>query len=172
VDDAAAGKLIGPLWSLDEVAAEVDPDFFVSRRFPVVQGEKVRPCDDFLRSFVNRLAWCRKKLRLPRVDDFCLLASALFADGASPKFWKVDHKAAYRQIPLLRSERRLAVVVFCDPESGELCYWVHQALPFGALGAVYGYNRPARALVHLARVLLHIPVDSYYDDYWGIQFVQ
>ena len=169
VEDAAAGKLSGPLWSLDEVVEQVGPDFFVSRRFPVVQGDKVRPCDDFLRSLVNRMAWCRKKLKLPSVDSFCQLASSWFAAGRSPTFWKVDHRAAYRQIPLREEDRKKAVVVFRDPVSSRLCFWIHNALPFGALGAVYGYNRAARALVHIARTLLHIPVDSYYDDFWGVE---
>lgn len=168
VADVTSGKMAGPFWSLAEVAAEVGPEFAISRRFPVVQGDKVRPCDDLLRSYVNRSAWRKRKLKLPGVDDFCNLAECV-RSYAAPWFWKVDHEAAYRQIPLQASERRLAVVTFCDPSSGQKCLWIHNALPFGALGAVYGYNRPARGLVHIARVLLRIPVDNYFDDYWGVE---
>lgn len=167
MEDVNLGRMSGPFSSLDEVAEVVGPEFFVSRRFGVDQGGNVRPCDDFLRSYLNRTVWCSRKLKLPQVDDFCALASACFAAGLTPQFWKVDHEAAYRQIPLRPDQRRLAVVVFCDPVSGERRFWIHRSLPFGALAAVYAYNRPARALVHIARTLFRIPVDSFFDDFGG-----
>jgi hypothetical protein len=69
---------------------------------------------------------------------------------------------------LLPDDIPLSVVVFCHPDTGRQVFYVHRALPFGATASVYGYNRLSRAVVHIARVLLHLPVDSYFDDFWGI----
>lgn len=84
------------------------------------------------------------------------------------RWWKQDHDGAYRQIPLPRGDRPLTVVAFCHPETGKLVYYFHRALPFGAVASVYKYNRVSRAAVFLARRILGVPVDSYFDDFWGV----
>ena len=83
-------------------------------------------------------------------------------------FWKRDHDGAYRQILMRPEDFPLAAVVFCHPDTGQKVFYSHRALPFGATASVYGYNRVARAVVHIARAFLGLPVDSYFDDFWAV----
>ena len=182
VSDVTKHRMCGPFWSEDEVAQHLGTrQFVVSRRFGVQQSDKLRPCDDFTRSFVNNGIFANRKLSLSGLDSFFSLAYALFGVPSEPvdsaehsrsglKFWRRDHEGAYRQIPISREDQPLTVVVFCDPVSGRHVYFYHTALPFGATASVYGYNRVSRAVVFLARKLLDIPVDSYFDDFWGVDY--
>ena len=42
---------------------------------------------------------------------------------------------------------------------------------FGAVAAVYGYNRIARAVTFLGRRLLRIPIRNYFDDFYAVDSV-
>ena len=44
-------------------------------------------------------------------------------------------------------------------------YFISKVLPFGATGAVMGFDRIARALRDLMRKLLFLPVVNYFDDF-------
>ena len=69
--DVAHGRMRGPLFSIGEVQRQlVTTRVAVSRRFGVVQTDKTRPCDDLLRSKVNRGFFCWHKLRLDTLDHF------------------------------------------------------------------------------------------------------
>ena len=186
--DVKKGRMCGPFWSTAEVAQSLRTwDFVISRRFGVEQTDKVRPCDDFTRSYVNDGVHVNRKLRLSGLDSFFALAYAMLegagadrtatrtprqnrrhAQSSGLKFWRRDHEGAYRQIPIVEEDQPPTVVVFCDPVSGKLVFFYHKALPFGATASVYGYNRVSRAVVFLARKLLDIPVDSYFDDFWCV----
>ncbi len=175
VKDVAKRRMRGPFRSLQEVASALGTrQFAISRRFGVVQPDKIRPCDDFTRAFVNSGITVDRKLRLSSLDDFFSLAHAMYAasDAQGPAsgllFWRRDHEGAYRQIPIPDEDQPLTVVVFCDPATGEHVFFYHTALPFGATASVYGYNRISRAVTFLARKLLDIPVDSYFDDFWCV----
>ena len=173
--DRELGRMRGPFDSPDQVRASLrKARFALSRRFGVQQTDKVRPCDDFSRAYVNDGVSVDRKLHLSTIDSFFALAYAMADEpgeaGRRPglHFWRRDHEGAYRQVPIEEDDQPLTVVVFCHPDTGKHVYFYHTALPFGATASVYGYNRLSRAIVFLARRLLWIPVDSYFDDFWGI----
>ena len=46
--------------------------------------------------------------------------------------------------------------------------YIHNACPFGAVGAVHAWERVGALLCHLARRLLKLAVFRYVDDFFGI----
>ena len=169
--DCRAGRMLGPFASVEEALSAIgESRGVVSRRFPREQPDKVRPCDDALRSGVNSTTWCRKRLRLSVIDDFsaqAVLAYRLFEDDLS--FFKEDHEGAYRQVPLDPRELKLSIVVFHDPDTGALNFYVHKCLPFGYVASVNEYNRVSQAVAFLANKIFHVPTDCYFDDFWAIE---
>ena len=166
--DVAKKCLLGPFDSVHG-AAEGAHHVVVSRRFGVEQSDKIRPCDDCLRSNLNKAASVDCKLSLPSIDT--LIGSALTMADVFPLeeivLFKRDHGSAYRQIPIKPSEHSLAVIVFCHPVTKKLLFYRHAALPFGAVASVYWYNRVAQAVTHIARVMFCIPMLSYFDDFFA-----
>ena len=70
-------RLFGPYHPLEEVFSVLRTDpIAVLRRFGVEQSDKIRPCDDALRGFVNQGAHMMRQLRLSTIDHF---ASQLLA---------------------------------------------------------------------------------------------
>ncbi len=50
--DVARGQCIGPFWSEDEVTKVLGRDDWIcAYRFPVLQKNKIRGCDDYCRKF-------------------------------------------------------------------------------------------------------------------------
>ena len=172
--DVEKGCMRGPFHSVHEVGSFLYPKgpigpIVISRRFGVAQSDKIRPCDDAKRSHLNEAAFIDSKLSLSGVDDFLSLAayvSETFPDQETV-FFKRDHGAAYRQIPIAPDEIPKAVVVFCHPLSKKKIYYVHTALPFGAVASVHYYNRVSQAVTHIARKYLLIPMLSYFDDFFA-----
>ena len=175
--------LSGPYHSLDEVFSVLGTDqIAVLRRFGVEQPDKIRPCDDALRGFVNQGAHMMRRLRLSTIDDFAsqLLAfhernvanETIHVPGSSEQdqevYWRRDHGSAYRQVPIDPESRRFAVIVFCHPITKQHIFYIHNALPFGMKASVLIYNRLSQALTHIARTFFGIPKDNYFDDFWGV----
>jgi len=171
-EDKAAGRMLGPFYSQKEVAHALGIDKFVcSRRFAVVQPDKVRACDDLLRSGGNRVSAPRKKVVLINTDTIAanaLLAAVMFPDH-DIVIWKRDQASAYRQIPLKAEERKFCVIAFRDPESKKVCFWAHLCLPFGLVASVVEFNRVSQAITFIANRFLRIPCSSYFDDFWSIE---
>ena len=86
----------------------------------------------------------------------------------APTFWKVAHASACQQVPLREKNVSLAVIVARNPFSQQPKFFAHRAAPFGATAAVYGYNRLACVFVHIARVVLQVPIGNSLDDLGGI----
>lgn len=166
VDEVKLGRMRGPLFLVSEVVAQFGSRVAFARRFPVVQSDKVRPCDDFRSGWQNSAFQINRKLVLGTLDSF--FAAAVRVRDPKPCFWRIDHESAYRQVPLCENDVGLAVVVVWNPVAKRPEFYAHLAAPFGATAAVYAYNRVARALVHIARTLLLIPVDNFFDDFLGV----
>ena len=77
----------------------------------------------------------------------------------------------FMQIALRPSDHPNAVLGVYDPKSERVRYFVSRVLPFGATGAVMGFNRVARALRDIMQKLLYIPTVNYFDDYPHIDVV-
>ena len=168
---SSAGRLSGPFFSMEEITENLGTDkFVISRRFGVSQDNKVRGCDDFLRSRVNETASSDRTVKLSTLDSFMSLASATlqkFPDFP-PVFFKRDHEAAYRQIPLGKDSYAFSVIAFWSHRCKRPVAFVHHALPFGAVNSVVIYNRVSQALTELARRMFFLPADGYFDDYWCV----
>ena len=123
-----------------------------------------------------------RRLRLSTIDDFAsqLLAcherdvanETIHVPGSSEQdqevYWRRDHGSAYRQVPIDPESRRFAVIVFCHPITKQHIFYIHNALPFGMKASVLIYNRLSQALTHIARTFFGIPMDNYFDDFWGV----
>ena len=80
----------------------------------------------------------------------------------------VDLAHAYRQVAVRRSHSSCAVIGVRSAEgTGD---WFRQtALPYGAKGSVWGFNRPARAISALIARILWICAPNYFDDFVNLE---
>ena len=60
----------------------------------------------------------------------------------------------------------IAPYAFCF--QGVKVAFIHLALPFGASASVQAYLRLSQALTFLARTMFAIPLESFFDDYFGV----
>jgi hypothetical protein len=73
--------------------------------------------------------------------------------------------SAFRRVPIAPAHRRLAWVVYIL--KGKVRAARHNAMPFGAIGAVHGWERVGALLKHLARRVLMLPVMRFVDDFFA-----
>jgi len=148
-----------------------------TRRFGVEQisskgALKIRCIDDFGASGVNGCCHVIGRLRMGRVSD--LVEAARLLKEKHPEaelvIFKSDFKAAYRSVAILPAHRRFADVIYWDTTLKAFAVSTQYAMPFGAVAAVYGWDRTADALVHLITTYLILPVCRYVDDLFGVCF--
>ena len=105
--------------------------------------------------------------------------------GVAPHLLKADVDSAYRRIPIMPSHRwaasiALRLVQHCSfPISAwhnilkivrhrdDTLISSHLAMPFGAISSVHAWDRVAKLLRKIARVLLKMPLLVYVDDFHG-----
>ena len=161
-----AGWLVGPLeWE------QLTPTDVVSHRFPLKQGAKVRPIDDYSRSGVNAAV---TTLEQPTVDTSDV-AAAMYSRLAN-NFLKAgrpahilgrsyDLTSAYRQLCVSKRSSKFAnIAVFC-PEKNCTFVFRQLCLPFGSRASVNGFIRCSRCIQWIALRCLVLPLTSYYDDF-------
>ena len=148
-----------------------------TRRFGVEQMSsdgrtKLRCIDDFAESLVNGMCRIGRRIRMGRVSD--ALASARILAAAWPSedvlLCKSDFKAAYRGCPIRSEHLDFARIVLEDPESGKTREATQWAMPFGAVAAVYAWDRVGEAITAIVSELLLIPLSRYVDDIFGPLF--
>ena len=197
LDEVSEGWLDGPL-TAEELDRRYPAGWLPTRRFPVIQGPKVRPIDDCRDSGLNDLYVVHNGLNLHDVD--VLVASAKLAMRvANNKVWRyeplneepfefvvnegwrravssewlgrrLDLRAAYKQLPLDPSSRALAIVCVYRPDRPESPgLFQSNVLPFGATASVFAFNRVARGLWHAIVYFLRLVMCNYYDDYPSIE---
>lgn len=76
-----------------------------------------------------------------------------------------NHDGAYRQVGV--AEMVVAFLLLLLLEGPAL--WCHNVLPFGAVGAVWGYNRVADFITVLGRELFLMLLLHFVDDYTAIE---
>ena len=142
----------------------------VSRRFAVVQSEKVRPIDNYSESQVNDAATVLNKCTVDGVDTIAAAIAktmkVLRAHGKSSKLFgrSFDLKSAYRQLAVSDSSLKWArLAVYCPGDKKTHCFQQF-SLPFGARASVVAFLRCARMLQWFA-MKLDIIVTCYFDDY-------
>ena len=166
--DAALSRMTAPVLLADADLSKVR----LSPRFSIIQGvkedgaPKIRVVDDESRGGVN--AACQPVERL-QLDGADVLVDAIryFRDrhGHAPALFKADVDSAYRRIPIAPEHRWAAYSTYVH--DGNTWVTGHLAMMFGALAAVFGWDRVGAALAHLARKLLRIATLRYVDDFFG-----
>ena len=169
ISETAKGWLEGPL-TAEDVTKKPGPLWAPSRRFGIVQGGKIRNIDDMSEFSINQTYGTPEKLDLGGIDEVVALATAWarrLKDSPRRELLGrcLDLKGAYKQIALARKDRPNAVLAVFNCEGGAVEFFISNVLPFGATGAVMGFNRVARALRDIMQKVLMIPVVNYFDDF-------
>ena len=132
-EELLCGWAEGP-FSLDSL----EPGATISRRFPLVQGSKVRMIDDFSISGVNDSCIIHNKIDLHLIDTFAAAIRLFFSRKSSLSMAGAlegktyDLKSAYRQVPIRPDHLKFAYfsIYNCEVDAVEICRL--KTLPFGA----------------------------------------
>ena len=163
-----------------------------SRRFPILQGQKLRLIDDAKESCLNDTITTVNKLELMDTDSMVELATlaesvvrmrdyaVMYPNGEiqhgtvhsdwsdSQIAWvgrTLDLKSAYKQLGHHSDDLPFTIIaVFC-PQSQTPMFFESSALLFGSTASVYTFNRVARALWFLMNVVMKVLCLQFYDDY-------
>ena len=194
IKECEHGWLKGPFYSEQAVTDFFKGDvcWNVIRRFAINQHGKLRVIDDGKQGAINSALTVTCKLDLMDCDsligllrfvsevidkadklDFKLsdetrLRGDIHADWKKNPSWVarcLDLKSAYKQLAFSEDKLWSVVLATKDPISGKAVFFVSAALMFGSTSSVYGFNRAARALWHLATHKLGLLSTNFYDDY-------
>ena len=164
-----------------------------TRRFPVVQHDKLRPVDDLTECGTNGACSTLDKLDLRALDETVFTAmlimrcleSRCFAlrlddgrvlRGCVHPYWlqhpdrarvlvkMVDLKSAYKQLALHPDDRRFSVISLKDPADDEPKGFLCRVLPFGSIASVGHFNRVARLVQRIFHEMKLLAA-NYFDDY-------
>ena len=149
----------------------------VTRRFGVVQQtsdgrDKIRCIDDFAASGVNDTTRVSRKIAAGRVSHL-VEASRRLARGRpleAQRLVKSDFKSAYRACPVDVQGLDFSVIAVRDPHLRRVRLSRQFAMPFGAVGAVYAWDRLAELVVEVLRREFDLPVARYVDDIFFVDF--
>ena len=166
VEERDKGWLIGPL-----DASSLDRDVVVSRRFPLQQGAKVRPIDDYSTSSINATVGTTEQATTDNIDVISAMLAEMMKQltRASRRTEVVarsfDLSAAYRQLCVAPSSSKFAHICVFDPTTNSPKVFRQVCLPFGSRSAVNAFIRCARCIQWIAAKCLHLPTTCYYDDF-------
>ena len=143
----------------------------ISRRFPLVQSNKVRMIDDFSISGINDSCTIHSKIDLHMIDTLGAVIRRYFqACGAKECDSRLlaktfDLKSAYRQVPIQSQHLKYAFfsIYNCEERKPEIYQLL--ALPFGATHSVYSFLRLARLIHSIAARGLYVLNTNFYDDF-------
>ena len=165
-EEVDAGWFEGPL-ALQSVPT-TSP---ISRRFGLVQKEKVRLIDDFSAAGVNS---CVNVFESPSLHTIDVVAAILaywngetnkVGDSAGLRIRTFDLSSAYRQLALSSKGRGSAYIAVYDPYKCHTAYFACRAVPFGAIRSVHSFLRLARAIWWLGVACCDLMWTSYIDDF-------
>ena len=83
---------------------------------------------------------------------------------------KSDFRAAYPGCPILEDHLIFSDILVRDPRSGRVWASTQLAMPFGAVAAVYAWDRLGGALTFLLQQILLLPTARYVDDLFWVDF--
>ena len=161
-------RRMSPLRPVDD--SDLQRSYPVTRRFPVQQSTssgalKVRSIDDFLQSKVNALTSVQSRINVGRVSDVIHTSKVLVRHGQQDLvFLKSDFKSAYRTCPIKKEHLKWADVIVQCPVTGIFFMSTQYAMPFGAVGAVYAWDRVADLITTILSILLLLPLSRFVDD--------
>ena len=170
-DDIDAGR-IGPS---REAASNLHHHRPLTRRFGVEQSTstgkpKIRCIDDFLASLVNGATSVYHRIRMDGIPMLLLLLSTLMTiiPSATVLLCKSDFSAAYRSLPILTAHLAFSDILFYDSKLQGWRIATQFAMPFGAVAAVYAWDRIGAAVTAILRHLFCFPLLRYVDDLFGL----
>jgi len=156
------------------------------QRFGIEQGvdsegkKKIRCIDNHQTSLTNDAAERRQKIEMASVSHIMLTIRALdralkaSTSERACENWELmgfsqDLKAAYRQCPLSDSNISLCITMVFNPVTKQIDYHELYGQPFGAGHAVPNFYRLAHWACKVARKLLSLVIDHFFDDFWIIE---
>lgn len=193
-EETDKGWLVGPFADC-AAASEFLHDYpHLSRRFPLIQGSKLRPIDDLTEPGTNSAFGCQDRIQFLDTDSMCAvirLLERILCDGldtivlrdgtilkltvhrewvSSPdaKAWRgknFDLKKAYKQLMVHPCDRWASTIATFNPENNSCSLFAQVTLPFGGSGSVLGFNRTATFLWSLGVQQLGVLWTNFYDDY-------
>ncbi|CAE7725562.1 unnamed protein product [Symbiodinium sp. CCMP2592] len=177
MDEVDLGFLEGPYTESQVSSFFHSDDWNCIRRFLILQGaeNKPRPIDDGHEALINNCFTATIKLELQSSDFVAALAARIAieeaersrATGEPPRSWLgkcLDLSKAYKQMPMKKEHRSLAVIYHKGP-SGEDQFFIANSLLFGLTASVYGFVRTSRSLHKLLLKIFKLPSSVYFDDY-------
>ena len=180
-EDPHAGFLLDEVWADSKRGRMTRPKkiedvdlatVLLARRFSREQGVrengevKLRAVDDETASGTNPACRPQEKLHNDQPDAFASVIARLVAvTGCLPHLWKADVDAAYRRVPVRADHRWLVWIAFLL--NGQVWAAGHNACCFGSTASVHAWHRVGALLCHVARVMLHLPLLRYVDDYFS-----
>ena len=189
-----SGWLIGPFDTVNDLASAIGNKPHLCRRFPLVQGPKLRPIDDLSEPSTNASFGTQDKIEFQDVDLICAvlrLLEKILADGmdtiylsdgttvpltvckewvtiAQAKQWKgkcFDLSKAYKQLAVDPSEWWASSITTFNPQKNGASQFGQITLPFGASGAVLAFNRASNFLWSTGVQMMGFIWTSFYDDF-------
>lgn len=166
IEEVGKGWLRGPLdWD------SLEPSAVVSNRFPLLQGSKLRPIDNYSLSLVNSTVTTLDQATTDNVDTICAMLID-FIDGLQSKSLdstmlarSFDLSAAYRQLCVADDSKQFSYIAVYNPSTCEADVFAQVCLPFGSRTAVNAFIRCSRCIQWIACRCLLLPVTCYYDDF-------
>ena len=164
------GRLHPPFpLSLDESPSKlVHPRLNVAFRFGVEQGSKLRACDDLRHARTNLACIVETPIKLASWDHVAQLSNLVNTGSRDWSFFKADHEAAYKQLPLAPEFSKLAAVALRSPVDHLWYGFVSRTMVFGAVAAAIRYNVFPRLIAELFTKLFGIPMLVAFDDFGDI----
>ena len=158
---------LGPPLPIDQtgnVANWTKGKTVIAFRFGVDQMDKLRSCDDLKYSTTNMYCTVWTPIKLPTWDHIGQMTLEVANSNRPWSFMKMDHEAAYKQLPIDSDQTKYAMVALRHPTTLEWHAFPPFSLLFGAEAAVIHYNCYSRTVAILINRILGIPLIAYYDD--------
>ena len=165
LEEVKKGHLEGP-FEFDSIPKNC----LASSRFPLMQGGKLRPIDNYSSSLINDTVTVSEKPVTHSIDEIALLITKLsksaLKKGMKELFGKTaDLKSAYRQLAISDESLKYSYLSVFDPVDKNSKAFRQLAVPFGSTKAVYFFLRVARALWTILVKGALIPTTNYFDDF-------
>ena len=140
----------------------------VAFMFGVEQGEKLRACDDLRHARKNLACVLGTPINLANWDHVAQLSNLVNAGSRDWAFFKADHEAAYKQLPLDAEKAKLAVAALRSPVDNRRYCFISRTMVFGAVAEVLRYNVSPSLISELFTQLFGIPLLVFFGDFGAI----
>ena len=161
------GWIDGP-WSFADMELQFGTGRWCGiRRFPVIQANGVRPCDDAAESGHNWATWMHETIQCVGPDWLVRVASEFVRLLGWSSEWHMeasvdDITKAYRTFPC--SQPQFTVFAMQNPATGQTAYFTLPGFNFGLKSAVVQFNRLPFCATAILQRCLACPTCHYVDD--------